>query len=110
MQKEPNKSFTLGKAPIDHLSKIVIQLKPWELDRIDEFEYYPTYLTAKGDETIDFECARWFHNEAEAAKTLLSLDYPINFDSDGNAYPRVVRITQSYRTDDVLFHFERRTA
>lgn len=110
MKKEQAKSFTLGKDPMEHLSHIVIQLKPWTLDEIDGVDYNPLYLTEKGGETIDFIDARWFRDEAEATRAILNLDYPINFDSEGNAYPRVVRITECYRTDDVLFHYERRTA
>lgn len=110
MKKEQTKSFTLGKDPMEHISRIVIQLKPWELDGIDGCYYEPTYLTEKGKETIDFADAHWFRDEVEATRAILSLDYPINFDSEGNAYPRVVRITECYRTDDVLFHYERRTA
>lgn len=110
MKKEQTKSFTLGKDPMEHISRIVIQLKPWELDGIDGCYYEPTYLTEKGEETIDFADACWYRDEVEATRAILSLDYPINFDSEGNAYPRVVRITECYRTDDVLFHYERRTA
>lgn len=92
-----------------YMTMIVIQLSPWAYDDDGLIE---ARFFGDGDlkEVYDPHHAYSFNNSAEAAAKMLKLKYPVSYDDDGNAYPRVVRITSAVHTDEVLFRHENKEA